>query len=892
MGQCFNGFLNSFSDHLYDLNGVKAQIGMRIVKTQAEVEEAKLKGETVFLVKDDGVYINGSFSNASGNVYFKGENVAEVIKNAKLGYDGVNGIPINAWEGIILDMSHIELDNSLMSHQSWRNYNFYMEAELALLQDIGYNFDRKLYYGDSIYESNLLNWQSDHGYYARKDGKWLIGEYNPTEYGVSLHIYGKNNIATQSHDILSSGVAASGIRIDGSNNQLIIANDTKVHTLGDYSNALLIAYGKDHVIEHNGELKATGKEGIAINIDFGDNTLGNAEEYRGSYIHQMSGNNQDDLAEYNLDGALVKSLNLNAASSTIGSLASIYIADNAYVNTINIAQWAKVEGDIISNWDPNNEKLANQYKDSFYTDLNFGSDSSLSRAAFNSLDNTWSVKANVLGYDNFKMNANENLNLQGSAFVYDLNNKAHFSLLGADGINPSLLYIKNNFTQDSNAILTAGINANGQSLVYVGGNANLAGAFNFYMLKDFYKDKVVLDPDLISANQIQGAFNSIVYDSSLDFSPTLNFIYDANTKELGVVRDYTPYIKNSSDISLAYALNSLAQNGKYEDIALLFKELDFATDAQTIAQGLNELNAKAYLDSAKISLDFQEELNKEALSEYANEWQSFVTPFGTYQSSRANGDFDAYKGYGGGVKAKAIKGFDSFNLGFNLVLNTNNIDIDDTLANTKTTGAYAGIFSKYDLEDFYLLGSFRMGYEHTKLNRNVNIGAFSANYNSKFNSYLISEMVGIGKSFNHYGVSYGPLAYIEHSFLYHFAINEENQNSTALNIDSKNFHALNSFMGFNVNYEKGMSDKAIVNFYFLGGWNHYFLDSLKNNASFKDASLNKFYTKSKLSNQDSLYLQGEIDFTHNQSFFTRLMLSSDIKDNIDFSTKLEVGAKF
>lgn len=88
---------------------------------------------------------------------------------------------------------------------------------------------------------------------------------------------------------------------------------------------------------------------------------------------------------------------------------------------------------------------------------------------------------------------------------------------------------------------------------------------------------------------------------------------------------------------------------------MLFKELDFSTDAQTIAQGLNELNAKAYLDSAKISLDFQEELNKEALSEYANEWQSFVTPFGTYQSSRANGDFDAYKGYGGGVKAKLLR---------------------------------------------------------------------------------------------------------------------------------------------------------------------------------------------------------------------------------------------
>ncbi|MDN2922143.1 autotransporter, partial [Campylobacter coli] len=76
-------------------------------------------------VKDDVVYFNVIFSNSSGYVYFKGENVAEVIKNDKLGYDGVNGIPIKAWQGIILDMSHIDLDNSLMSHQSWRNYNFY-----------------------------------------------------------------------------------------------------------------------------------------------------------------------------------------------------------------------------------------------------------------------------------------------------------------------------------------------------------------------------------------------------------------------------------------------------------------------------------------------------------------------------------------------------------------------------------------------------------------------------------------------------------------------------------------------------------------------------------------------------------------------------------------------
>lgn len=892
--------LNSFGSHLYDMNGVKAQEGMRIVQTQEEVETANRQGEKVFLVQNNFVDNNGSLSNASGHAYFKGENVAEVIKDAKLGYDGVNGIPINGWEENELgeddlDMSHIELDNSLMSHQHWRNYLFYMEAELALLQDLGYKFDRKLYYGDSIYESDLANWQSDHGYYARQDGKWLVGEYNPTEYGVGLHIYGKNNTATQNHDILSSGIAASGIRIDGASNTLTIANGTKVHTLGDYSNALLVAYGKNHIINHNGELKATGKGGIAINIDFGDNMLGNVTEYRGSYMHTISNQNKNDLSSYNLDGALVKTLNLNSNSSTIGSLASIYIADNAYVENINITQGAKIEGDIISNWNPKNDKLSNAHKGIYYTNLNFGT-ASLSRTAFNASDNAWNVKANILGYDSFKMNVNKNVNLQGSAFVYDLTNKAHFALLSKDNVNPSALYIKNNFTQNQNATLTTGVNAKGQSLVNVEGKATLDGAFRFYMSKDFYQDKVVLNSNLINASQIDGQFDSIVYDESLNLSPTLKFTYDQNTKELTVTRNYTPYAKNSGDVSLSYALNSLAQNEKDEDVALLFEELDFARDTQTIIQGLNNLNAKVYLDSAKISLDFQEELNKEILSdiskEYANEWQSLVDLFGSYQSSRANGDFNAYKGYGSGVEVKVVKEFDRSILGFNLVLNNNDIDIDDTLVNTKTTGVYAGVFSKYDLENFYLLGSFRVGYEYTELNRNVNIGAFNSSYDSKFNSYLTSEMVGIGKSFNYQGISYGPLAYIEHSFLHHAAIDEENQSSAALNVDSKNFNALNSFMGFDVNYEKNISNKAVMNFSFLGGWNHYFLDYLKNNANFKGASSNRFYAKSKLDNQDSLYLQGGTDFTYDQFLFTRLILSSDIKDNIDFNAQLEVGVKF
>lgn len=898
--------LNNFGDHLYDSNGVKAEQDTRVVKTQDEVDEALSKGEKVFLIDPNRANQTDSLSNANGHTYFIGENVLEVIKNAKLGYDGINGIPINGWEGDILDVSHVELDNSLMSHQNWRNYLFYMEAELALLQDLGYEFDRKLYYGDSIYESDLKDWQSNHGYFARKDGEWLEGVYNPTEYGVGLHIYGKNNTVTQNHDILSSGVAASGIRIDGTNNKLTISNGIKVHTLGDYSNALLIAYGKEHIIHQNGELKATGKDGIAININFGDNMLGNSNEYRGSYM--FSGNDYDlehpddmkDMLDfYNLNGALVDTLNLSSTSSNIGSLASIYIADNAYVKTINIAKNANIEGNIISNWNPNDDKLLDEYKNQFFTELNFGNTLSVANFSLNTPNNAWNVKANIVGYDSFKMNVNEDLNLQGSAFVYDLNNKANFTLLSKN-LQNSILYIKNNFMQNSNASLSVSLNGNGKANVYVGNNANLGGNLNFHIGKDYYKSgTLTLDKsNIIQANgTINGSFSNINYDSSLNTSShTLDFSYDSTKQELQIQRDYRPFAKTDTDISLANALNALSIQGNKEDISLLFSELDFLQDKKQISKALNNLNANAYLDSAKISLDFQEKLNKEVLSdirkEYSNEWQSFVTPFGSYQSSKTNGDFNSYKGYEGGVKAKALKGFDNFNLGFNLVLNTSDMDIKDTLANTKTTGVYGNIFSKYDLENFYLLGSFRMGYERTKLNRNVNIAAFNSSYDSKFSSYLTSEIIGIGKNFNHYGVSYGPLVYVEHSFLYHPNINETKQNSTALNINSKNFNALNSFIGFNLNYEKSIDDESIMNFSFLGGWNHYFLDSLKNNAHFKGASLNKFYAQNKLNAKDSLYLQGGIDLTYKQSFFTRLLFSSDIKDNIDFSTQLEIGMKF
>lgn len=885
---------NAFTRHLQDYKGVMA--------SQDNTNNYFVVDRNTNLSNQSNTI--KSLSNSRGHAYFVGDNVLEVIGSATLGFDGVNAVPVNGWEGDGADISHIELDNSLMSHQQWRNYNFYMEAELAILQDIGYDFDRKQYYGDSIYESELLDWQSTQGFNDRNEegSAYISGTYNKSDYGVGLHIYGRSNTATQNHDILSQGIAASGIRVDGSNNTLNV--NSKIHTIGAFSNALLIAYGKEHNINLNSgsELIANG---IGVHINFGDNALGNNTEYRGSYMlggdsitYSYYPTTKDNLMQiFNLNGALVSNLNVKQGSYIEGSEAAIYIANNAFVENINIENGARIKGDIISLWDPNNERLDQNNKNIHYTNLNFkgGQNSAINLKAVSLLNNTNSINfdGNILGYDSFKLNINTDFNTEKHIAVYDLSLNSSASL----GVN-SVVKVKNNFTQASSSTLQAPINSEGKLNIFVGGNANLSGNLEFFLGKDFYNTSSIA---LNKAELIDGkttSFANVSFANDADFSKFLNISYDEASSTININRDYSSLAKNTS---ISNSLVSLALNSSPNaNVSSLFTELDFLTDEARATQALDELSSKVYLDAAKASLDFQKDINDELVFDLYSkdifkddEWISTIYTFGTYNSVREDKDFSSYKSYGGGVNAKVTKSFnDTLDLGFNLILNASNYDFKRNTATLKSRGAYLGAFANVDLNNLFIFASLRAGMQNDSMNRALNINTFSDTLKSSYNAFTTSELLGLGTNFNlSETFTLAPLAYIEHNSLSTPSIKEQG-GASSLNIDKNTYHSLSSFLGLKLSYDKDFTNGYGLGLSLLGGYNHFFLDNLDNEASYiNDTSNVKFSSKNYVKDKDSLRVQSAIDFTHD-NFYSRVLFQSDIKRNIDFSTRLEYGIRF
>ena len=466
-----------FEAHLYDQYGTRATPNAFILPSKKDLSsvnavleanpalKAKFKPEHVFYVPDTAE------SKKDGKIYlyFAGKHVTDVLdgKTFTRG-DGqqISGIPINTWEYGVPNLSHLELARSMMSHQLYRSYVNFMEAELAALQDIGYQIDRKNFYGRSIYNDGLTL-TNEQGFSARKDGRYVDG-YNTATFGIGLHVYGSNNTITQAGNVFAKGAGAVGIRVDGVNNTITVPKGTEIHADGSYNDGILIAYGKNHRVNVEGTVTATGESGNALSFDFGSNAIGTSTEYRGSFFRYRRGilnnvvyeaknlglneiyNDTDawsfsDVKNSDLNAPMVNTVNISgkliANPETFGN--AIYIDSTAFVDTININDGAEIKGNIHSQWkhftphmgiydyetpvetkftypDGTRTKLEGlmlQYKGGVYPYTKYIPDL-VTKLNFNT---TMAHDGDIDGMDNMKINVNGNLVYGGSADVVSVN---------------------------------------------------------------------------------------------------------------------------------------------------------------------------------------------------------------------------------------------------------------------------------------------------------------------------------------------------------------------------------------------------------------------------------------------------------------------------------------
>ena len=535
---------NEFIFHLADQNGNRAKAGMIILTTEGFNE---LKKEIPNAVESDYFIVD------SGNTaYFIGDNVTAALEGAT--FNGVSGVPINAWEsktgedGVTtysFEGSHLQTAG-MMSHRPYSNYTAFMEVELAVMQDLGYNIDREAYFGYSVY-NNGATINNTQGYFARNaDGTAnLEGEYSTVPLGIGLHIYGANNTVTQSANILTRGTGAVGVRVDGEGNTVNILTSTEIHADGYKGKGVLISYGRNQNLNLDGTVTATGEGGNAVEFNFGSSSNGALDEYRGSYIRYSRNVNAEtgeiSIAEnltlndmnhktYNssadeLNGELVTDFNLTGKIS--GGENAIYIGKNALVKNINVNSSAEISGNIISDWKHFSQDdgifseeniilapLKLQYNGDNYTYTQYIPDL-VTNLNFNA-DNTYS--GNITGADNIKMNVNAGtLNFGGAADVLNVNVAQGANLFGGTfNLNDVSSKIADGFTDDTTGkfynhgtignltingdLISDGILTDAAGKITVNGAANVDGS-TVVTTKDLGIDE---STTILTANSVTG----------------------------------------------------------------------------------------------------------------------------------------------------------------------------------------------------------------------------------------------------------------------------------------------------------------------------------------------------------------------------------------------------
>ena len=936
-----------FADHLYScmvwdetaqkfrpdpsVPGVKATPGGLITLTPSPYVTDVLS-ETVTPTPADGGKFLVSAASTSG-VYFRGPHVSEVLNGAFS-----NSIPVNGYEkhkdlqkGVTrfyAELSHLELERGLMGHQRYRNYTMFLEAELAVLQDIGYDIDRSLFYGHSIYN----------------DGLTVTNQYgysHGTTLGVGLHVFGSGNTVTQAASIAASGEAAVGIRNDGSENTIYVPAGTTVSSTGVHGIGLLFAYGKENRLIQSGTVSAPGEGGIGVRFDFGHNTVLDTLEYRSSFIHYGSGINKpiSGLSNgylLNLDGPLVRSYDLSGSLS--GSDAAIYIGENALVSAINILRGAAITGDIVSDWNPDltietpdgvavsvvNKAAAAEAGVPLYTDLNFGYRTAADGSAdTSSADPNFSLtySGSISGPETIRLNViGGNLTLTGESIVNSVRNDATLTL----GTQASVA-ATTAFTNSENATLVTPITADGTLGEIATGESgsSLQGTWRLTPPETYYRTGTAITARH-SAVTLNGG--NLEWEGTIEAStrsPTLKL------RVSGSRATPTITVERTSDAYSQYATSPAAQGAGSGVLALasaaegdaqtLIRTIDYLPNGAAVDAALSQLSAETYNAAADAELRSMSAANTalfsrvhastlEAKADFAasdsaqdafpvSQWTGYAMPFASRTLRHGLSGHADYRGSSAGILAgverNASNGFtwglDAGLIGRHTSLHQNHNDRVNSAGFSIGTHAF---YSPDAWNGFYIAGAARVGFDENHSKRRIAISDYRRTAKGHYTSVGASGLAALGKDFYAGNVSFGPIVTAEYGVTHREGFTERGGDGANLRIKGGSEDTFATTVGGHLSgfsrTETGLRLAANL----TAGWKHEFTgSSYTTTASFAGYPGTEFETRTERGARDGFVIQGTASL---QSPGRRVFanLTSGYVHGTGFNVGFEAGFRF
>ncbi len=804
-------------------------------------------------------------------------------------------------------MSHIELRNSLMSHQSFRNYTRLMEAELALVQDLGYSVDRRNFFGRSVYGDGL-NIVNDRGFHARnpEGTAYLPGRYNTATHGLGLHVYGSHNHITQTADLLSAGPGGAGIRVDGQRNVITVEPGVRVHALGLNGQGILFAYGNGHELVQRGEVRATGELGVGLRFDMGHNLAGDFREHRGSYMRFSPDGPLAPLTE--LQGPLVRRVDLTGPVA--GSAAALYASPNAYVEKINIMQGAQLVGDIVSHYAQRDDTGALRL-----TTVSFGQRSDSVGRATGEPDHAFAMR-----YAGNLDGANLHITLDGGVTALDGHNTVHGmavqhgatlagngrhtlsanGLLRNDGViapGPAIadtrtgllgrIEVSGTFQQGELGQLIADFTPLGShDVLAVNGTAELDGTLALQAAPGWYPEGWSLHARVIEAAATVGTFGTV---ETLHVSPTLQFGATAlapDTYRLEAVRPHDAYSRYADDHNARNAGIALRQAATGRGLEPLLSALDFsALDGSAVQRTLGQVSPAIYsaatsasLHHERLALDmaleplqssFARATGKGADPTFGDGWQGFATGFGGKAGQSARNDAIGYDSstYGLVVGAtRRLAAHPAIRLGGHVDIAHRSVSPDSPLSGkVRSTAVGIGLQAGYASNDDvgpYAWGGLRVGLEDTSFDRRVSLAGYNALHTADWTGYSGSAVVGAGyRWLLSPGLSAGPLAALYYARVSNPRIDESGPDASRLHIDGESVDALRSSLGLAARFDHTLASGAGLTAHAQATWDREWMNrEAVHTATFAAAPEVSFTSRNTVLPRDALALRAGVTY--------------------------------